>query len=144
MLGSSVADPVSEIVQGGWLGTVPVAVADQFSVLPTSVPLADPATAMLPRHVALNVPDPDVPEISATVHLKFTQASCSEPDAPGSDCVVAQAPLRACEVEDEGLVLVVISKQAALAQAAIIVSRIMVWRFMVVPRRCAVRVRTPL
>jgi hypothetical protein len=132
-LGSSVADPVIEIVQTGTFGTVAVAFATQFSVLPTRVPLADPETATLPRHVALNVPDPDVPEICVTVHLKLIHASFSEPDAPGSDCVVDQAPLSCVEVDDEGpVVLVEISKQAALAQAAIIVRKMMVWRFMAV------------
>jgi len=60
--------PEIEIAHDGLPGTEAVAFADQFSVEPESVPLAEPATCMFPRQVALNVPDPDVPVKLVTVH----------------------------------------------------------------------------
>jgi len=87
-------------------------------VEPESVPVADPETCMLPMHVALNVPDPDVPVKLVTVQRKFTHESASDPDAPGSDCVVAQLPLSRVFAVGVGLVLVEKSKHAALAPAA--------------------------
>src|SRR5512147_2634221 len=76
---------------------------------------------MLPRHVALKVPEPDVPLICVTLHLKFTHASASEPDEPGSDWTVAQVPPSVWDVLAVtlvGLVLVLKSKHAAPAAAA--------------------------
>jgi hypothetical protein len=133
LFGSSVAVPAIAMAHGGRPGIVPVAFADQFTVLPDRVPLADPATVTLPMQVALNVPDPDVPLNSVTAHRKLTQESWSDPDAPGSDCSVAQVPPSADEAVGLGLVLVPKSKQAALAPAATIVRRIMASRFMSAP-----------
>ena len=75
LLVSSVAVPDREIAQGGRPGIVPVALADHVTVVPDSVPEADPATCTVPRQVALNVPDADVPVNSVTAHWKFTHAS---------------------------------------------------------------------
>jgi hypothetical protein len=125
--------PLSAITHGGTFGTVPVAVADQLIVLPVSVPLADPVTRMLPRHVALNVPDPDVPLNCVTAHVKFTHESASDPDDPGNDCVVAHEPPSTDEVVGDGLVLVVNSKQAEAARpAAQINARRMVRRILII------------
>ena len=52
-------------------GAVPVAVAVQVTSVPVRVPCAVPATCTLPMHVAVNVPDPLVPEISVMVQLKL-------------------------------------------------------------------------
>jgi hypothetical protein len=52
-----------------------VAFADHVSVVPESVPLADPETWIFPRQVALNVPDPEFPVCWVTVQLKLTQDS---------------------------------------------------------------------
>ena len=73
--------------------------------------------------VALNVPDPDEPLYCVTVQLKFTQASASEPDDPGSDCVVPHVPTSDCAdvvVVALGLNMSVRnSKQAELATDAV-------------------------
>ena|SRR6187401_2673524 len=47
-------------------------------------------------HFALNVPEPDDPLYCVTVQVKSTQASASEPDDPGSDCVVPHVPTSVC------------------------------------------------
>ena len=56
------AVPVREIGHETPPGAVPVALAAQFTVVPDNVPCASPATCMLPMHVAVNVPEPLVPE----------------------------------------------------------------------------------
>jgi hypothetical protein len=68
LFASSVAVPLIAIGHEGKPGTLAVALADQVNVEPESVPVADPATCMLPMHVALNVPDPDVPVKDVTAH----------------------------------------------------------------------------
>src|SRR5215203_5095703 len=55
-------------------------------------------------HVALNVPEPEEPLVCVTAQLKFTHESASDPDDPGSDCVVAHVPVSA---SDAGVVVVV-------------------------------------
>jgi hypothetical protein len=68
LLASSVAVPLIAIGHDGTPGTVAVALADQLTVVPDNVPVADPVTCILPIHVALNVPDPDVPVKDVTAH----------------------------------------------------------------------------
>ena len=46
----------------------------QASDEPDSVPVAVPAISSVPRHFALNVPDPLLPEMFVTVQVKFVQA----------------------------------------------------------------------
>jgi hypothetical protein len=64
---SKVAVPLSEIGQDAPPGGVPVAVATQVTVLPDRVPVAVPLICIVPRHLALNVPDPVVPEIDVII-----------------------------------------------------------------------------
>ncbi len=89
LLPSKVAVPESEIAQAsGTPGPPAVAVADQLTVVPVSVPRADPVILRTPTHVAENVPDPLLPENSVTDQVKFVHASWTEPDpTPGRDCV---------------------------------------------------------
>ena len=60
---SKVAVPFSENGHAAPPGVVPVPLAVHVTVEPESVPLAVPVTTIVPKHFALNVPDPDVPEI---------------------------------------------------------------------------------
>lgn len=60
---SKVAVPFSEKGQAAPAGVTPAPVAVQVTADPESMPLAVPATGIEPKHLALNVPEPDVPEI---------------------------------------------------------------------------------
>jgi hypothetical protein len=61
--------------------------AVQTSVEPDSVPVPVPVTSIDPRHLALNVPDPELSERLVTVHLKFVHVFCAVETA-----VEAQVP----------------------------------------------------
>ena len=108
LFASSVAVPETNTGHDGEFGTAPVAVADQVAaVAVVSVAVAEPVTFTLPMHVALKVPDPEVPVNCVTAQLKSTHESLSEPDAPGIDCVVAHVPPSA--VDAAGVVVVVVA-----------------------------------
>ena len=64
---SNVAVPFSENGQAAPAGVTPAPVAVHVTTDPESVPLADPATGIEPKHLALNVPDPDDPVIVVIV-----------------------------------------------------------------------------
>jgi hypothetical protein len=68
LVDSIVAVPLRAIAQGGRPGIEAVALADHVSVPPESEPLADPEICTSPKHRALKVPDPEVPENSVTLH----------------------------------------------------------------------------
>ena len=113
---SSVAVPERVMVQGGWPGTVAVALTEKAMLLPLIVPLAEPAISMVPKQVALNVPEPVVPVNDETVHLKFVH-DCARP-APGACATVTHVPP---SIDDEllGVVTVLLDlKQPALSRAA--------------------------
>src|SRR5262245_57846737 len=84
------------------------------------------------RHVALNVPEPLLPEKSVTCHLKSVHESCTDPDpSPGSDCFVAQTPPRSCADALDGLVVLDswLKEQPAPARTASIGTTIRILRF---------------
>jgi hypothetical protein len=102
-------------------GAAAVAVAVQVIVVPDSVPCPVPVTLSVPRQVALNVPDPVLPDTSVTDHLKSVHVFWSVV----ADAIDAHDPARSCaltlvELVDEGLRKL---KQAALSIAAIEVAR---------------------
>ena len=103
------------MLHGGWPGTVAVALADQEMLLPLIVPLARPAICMLPKQVALNVPEPVVPVNDVTAQLKFVHDSARF--APACATVTQVPP----SIDDVllGVVTVLLDlKQPALSRAA--------------------------
>lgn len=84
-------------------------------LLELMVPLADPATCMLPKQVAPNVPDPVDPVKDVTAQLKFVHV-CA-PNVPGTCETVTHVPP---SIDDEllGVVTVLLDVKHPLLMRA--------------------------
>ena len=113
----SVAVPERLIAQGAWPCTVAVALADHaMELLAPSVALAEPAIWTLPKHVALNVPEPVLPVNDVTAHEKLVHDCARFP--PGTWATVTHVPPSIDDVLLGEVTVLLDLKQPALSRAA--------------------------